>query len=62
MRFQLVVMAAGVIAAVIALLFSKYVRTVTKESFVRPRDRCEIEIADGNVSVKRSEPSENSES
>ncbi len=62
MRFQILVMAAAIIVAVIALLFSKYVRAVTKESFIRPRERCEIEIADGNVSVKRSEPSQNSES
>ena len=62
MRFQIFAMAAGVLVAIVALLFSKYVRAVTKESIARPRDRCEIEIADGNVSVKSSEPPENLES
>ena len=61
MRFQIIVMAASVVVTVIALMFSKYVRTVAKESVLRPRERCDIEIADGNVSVKRSEPSQNTE-
>lgn len=47
MRFQIIVMVSGAIAAVIIFFSSRYVRVVLKESIARPRETCKIEIGPG---------------
>lgn len=59
MRFQIILMGAGLVVAIIAFLSSKYVRAVFKESISHPRDKCEIEVDRTKVSVKRTERSRN---
>jgi hypothetical protein len=56
MRFQVILMFAAVLVTVIVLLSSRFVRTITKESILRPRDRCEIEVQGDKVSVKTTPP------
>lgn len=52
MRFQLILMFAAVAVAVIVLLSSKFLRTVSKEAILRPRHHCDIEVQGDKVSVK----------
>jgi hypothetical protein len=52
MRFQVILMFAAVIVAVIVLLSSRFVRTVSKEAILRPRHHCDIEVQGDKVSVK----------
>ena len=59
MRFQLILMGIGLVVAFAAILFSKYVRAVFKESIRHPREECEIEVNRNKVSVKGTEHSQN---
>jgi hypothetical protein len=52
MRSQLILMFAAVAVAVIVLLSSRFVRTVSKEAILRPRHHCDIEVQGDKVSVK----------
>ncbi len=52
MRFQVILMFAAVVVAVIVLLSSKFVRAVAKEAILRPRHHCEIEVQGDKVSVQ----------
>jgi len=61
MRFQIILMGSALIVAIVALLGSRFVRVVVKESIVHPRDQCEIQVDRTRVSVKSTERKRNSE-
>jgi hypothetical protein len=54
MRFQIILMFAAIVVAVIVLLSSRFARTVFKEAILRPRHHCDIEVQGDKVSVKTS--------
>ena len=55
MYSELLLMGAVVVIAVVALLSSKFIRTVCWEAIFHPRYRCEIQVRDDKISIKRAE-------
>ena len=53
MYIEIILMGFGVAVAIIALLSSKFVRTVCREAISHPRNRCEIQVRGEKISVKR---------
>ena len=57
MRVQIILASLAVLGAIIALIFSKFVRAVVRESIVHPHHHCEIEVDRGKVSHRKIERS-----
>jgi hypothetical protein len=55
MNIDIILMGVGVVVAIIALLSSKFVRAVCRETIFHPHKHCEIQVHDEGVSIKRIE-------
>jgi hypothetical protein len=56
MNVEVLLMCLAVVIGVIALLSSKFVRTVCREAITHPRQQCEINVyGNKRISVKRNE-------
>ena len=61
MYLEFILIGAAAIVIIIALLSSKFVRTIFQETILRPHKHCEIKVHEKGISVKNIETKQKAE-